>query len=46
VDVELRLWVQNLAEHKRAEEGEGQYRSLFERVPLSLYRTTPAGQIM
>jgi PAS domain S-box-containing protein len=39
-----------LAERKRVEEAlresEARYRSLFERVPMGLYRTTPVGQIL
>jgi len=35
----------NLAE-KKNKESEERYRSLFEGVPIGLYRTTPSGQIM
>jgi PAS domain S-box-containing protein len=39
-----------IAERKRVEEAlqgsEERYRSLFERVPVALYRTTPAGRIL
>jgi PAS domain S-box-containing protein len=41
---------QEIAERKRAEEAmrkaEARYRSLFERIPLGLYRTAPSGQIL
>ena len=47
---ELQRWVQNLAEHRQAQmavhEREERYRSLFERVPVGLYRTTPDGQVL
>ena len=41
---------QEITERRRAEEAmrkaEARYRSLFERIPLGLYRTAPSGQVL
>jgi PAS domain S-box-containing protein len=46
----MRSTIQDITEHKRAEENlrksEERYRSLFNGLPIALYRTTPEGQII
>lgn len=41
-----RLFEEALERRRAAEEAEERYRSLFDRVPIALYRTTPGGRIL
>jgi diguanylate cyclase (GGDEF)-like protein/PAS domain S-box-containing protein len=43
LDLRLRAAERRLAEHRKSEE---RYRSLFDGVPIGLYRTTPAGRML
>jgi two-component system, cell cycle sensor histidine kinase and response regulator CckA len=46
----IQVWVRDISERKRANEelrkSEKQYRSLFERLPLGLFRSTPDGRFL
>jgi two-component system, cell cycle sensor histidine kinase and response regulator CckA len=46
----IQIWVRDISERKRADEelrkSEKQYRSLFERLPLGLFRSTPDGRFL
>jgi PAS domain S-box-containing protein len=40
------LAIERVREHQAVKEAEARYRSLFDGVPLGLYRSTPAGQFL
>lgn len=49
-EAEIQGWVRDISEKKRADEelrkGEEHYHSLFERLPLGLFRSTPDGRFL